>query len=111
MIYNNFSKKEQTIQNKAFLSTLKNDNIIYKDNTKEGVILKGKVTENGIIENFAYNLLNNAKFQFNTSPFSFINSKKLLFGVHQKELLFWKLDDENPVKSVSLNYDSAKMDL
>tara|TARA_R110002050_G_scaffold123183_1_gene241826 strand:- start:2246 stop:5737 length:3492 start_codon:yes stop_codon:yes gene_type:complete len=107
MMYTNFSKKEQTIQNNAFLATLKNDNIIYKDNTKEGVVLKGEVKENGIIENFAYNLPNKDKFQFNASPFSFINSKNLLSGVHQKELLFWKLDDENPVKSVPLNYDSA----
>lgn len=107
MIYNNFSKKEQNIQNKVFLATLKNDHIIYKDNSKEGFVSKGKVTDNGIVENFTYNLPNKAKFQFNVSPFSFINSKKLLAGVHQKEILFWKLDGKNPLKSVQLNYDSA----
>lgn len=107
MVYNKFSKKEQNIQNNVFLATLKNDNIIYKDNTKEGFVLKGKVTDNGIEKNFKYYLPNSDKFQFNASPFSFIKSKNLLAGVYQKELLFWNLDDENPLQKVQLNYGSA----
>ncbi|AFU68180.1 caspase family domain containing protein [Psychroflexus torquis ATCC 700755] len=102
-----YSKKEQKVKNTAFLATLKNDNIIYKENNKEGAVLKGKVTGNGIVSNFKYNLPKEAKFQFNSSPFSFIKSKNLLAGVHNQELLFWKLDDENSVKKIKLNYDSA----
>lgn len=106
-IYNNFSKNEQTINNKVFLTTLENDNIIYKDNTKEGVVLRGKASNKGIVANFKYKLQNKAKFESNASPFLFIKTKKLLAGVHQKEILFWSLENENPVKSIQLNYDSA----
>jgi len=106
-IYNNNSDEEQVIKDVLFLSTLENDNIIYKKNNVEGAFYKGKVTDNGIVLNFKYNLSNKNKFKKNASPFHFIKSKNLLTGVHDNKLLFWNLEQENSIKTLKLNFDIA----
>lgn len=107
LIFSNFSNTNIKIENADFLTTLENNDIIYKNYNSNDFILRGTASKNGILEKSKYNFPTKENFNAKFAPFHYHNNKKLLFGANENQLFIWKLEEENPFKKVTLNYQNA----